>query len=29
VDGMIARVTVYLDIDEARAETERLAPERG
>jgi ketosteroid isomerase-like protein len=29
VDGMIARVTIYLDIDEARAAAERLAEERG
>ena len=29
VDGMIARVTIYLDIDEARAAAERLAQERG
>ena len=28
VDGMIARVTIYLDIDEARAAAERLAEER-
>jgi ketosteroid isomerase-like protein len=28
-DGLIARVTIYLDIDEARAVAERLAEERG
>jgi ketosteroid isomerase-like protein len=28
VDGLIARVTIYLDIDEARAAAERLAAER-
>jgi len=27
--GMIVRVTVYLDIDEARAAAERLAESRG
>jgi ketosteroid isomerase-like protein len=27
--GVIARITVYLDIDEARAAAERLAQERG
>src|SRR5882762_8029925 len=29
VDGMIARLTVYNDIDEGRAAAERLAEERG
>jgi ketosteroid isomerase-like protein len=29
VDGMIVRVMVYYDIDEARAAAERLAEERG
>jgi ketosteroid isomerase-like protein len=29
VDGMIARVTVYSDIDEARTAAERLAESRG
>ncbi len=29
VDGMFARTTTYLDIDEARAAAERLAEERG
>jgi len=29
VNGMIARVTIYPDIDEARAAAERLAEERG
>ena len=29
VEGMVARVTVYGDIDEARAAAERLAQERG
>jgi ketosteroid isomerase-like protein len=29
VEGMVARVTVYPDIDEARAAAERLAEERG
>jgi ketosteroid isomerase-like protein len=29
VDGMVARATVYPDIDEARAAAERLADERG
>ena len=28
-DGLIARETLYLDIDEARAAAERLAEERG
>jgi ketosteroid isomerase-like protein len=28
VDGLIARVTIYLDIDEARAVAERFAEER-
>jgi len=28
-DGLIERVTVYLDVDEARAAAERLAKERG
>jgi len=28
-DGMIARMTVYFDIDEGRAAAERLAEERG
>jgi ketosteroid isomerase-like protein len=29
VDGLIERVTAYLDIDQARAAAERLAEERG
>ncbi len=29
VEGMVARATVYSDIDEARAAAERLAEERG
>jgi hypothetical protein len=29
VDGLIQRVTIYTDIDEARAAAERLAKERG
>ena len=29
VDGMLARVTLYTDIDEGRAAAERLAEERG
>jgi hypothetical protein len=29
VGAMIARVTIYLDIDEARAVAERLAESRG
>ena len=29
VDGMVARVTIYIDIDEARAAAERLAESRG
>jgi hypothetical protein len=29
VEGWAVRVTVYLDIDEARAAAERLAEERG
>jgi ketosteroid isomerase-like protein len=29
VEGMVARLTVYTDIDEARAAAERLARERG
>jgi ketosteroid isomerase-like protein len=29
VGGKVARVTVYIDIDEGRAEAERLAEERG
>jgi ketosteroid isomerase-like protein len=29
VDGLIARLTAYLDVDEARAAAERLAEERG
>jgi hypothetical protein len=29
VEGMVARVTVYGDIDEARADAERLAESRG
>jgi ketosteroid isomerase-like protein len=29
MDGLIERVTAYLDIDEARAAAERLAEERG
>jgi hypothetical protein len=28
-DGLTTRVTVYTDIDEARAAAERLAQERG
>jgi hypothetical protein len=28
-DGLIERVTTFLDIDEARAAAERLAQERG
>jgi ketosteroid isomerase-like protein len=28
-DGLAARITVYIDIDEARADAERLAKERG
>jgi hypothetical protein len=28
-DGLIARETLYTDIDEARAAAERLAEERG
>ena len=29
VEGMVVRVTIYLDIDKARAAAERLAEERG
>jgi hypothetical protein len=29
VDGMMARITNYSDVDEARAAAERLAEERG
>jgi hypothetical protein len=29
VDGLIERTTNYTDIDEARADAERLAEERG
>jgi hypothetical protein len=29
VEGMVVRVTVYIDIDEARAAAERLAESRG
>ena len=29
VDGLVAQVTIYTDIDEARAAAERLAEERG
>jgi hypothetical protein len=29
VEGRVVRVTVYIDIDEARAAAERLAEERG
>jgi hypothetical protein len=28
-DGVVTRLTTYLDIDEARASAERLAQERG
>jgi len=28
-DGLVVRITVYIDIDEARAAAERLAKERG
>jgi ketosteroid isomerase-like protein len=28
-DGFVVRITVYIDIDEARADAERLAQERG
>jgi hypothetical protein len=29
VEGRVVRVTVYIDIDQARAAAERLAGERG
>jgi hypothetical protein len=29
VEGMVVRVTIYTDIDEARATVERLGEERG
>jgi ketosteroid isomerase-like protein len=29
VDGLVVRITVYIDIDEARAAAERLAKQRG